>query len=297
MNYICIDIGGTSIKYGVIDDLLHFSKTGSIATEAELGGIHVIHKAAAIACSLSAEDVISGVCVSSAGMIDSETGIVINANPALMPSYTGIRIAETISSACGLPCTAENDVNCAALAEYFHGAASGTDSSLTLTIGTGIGGAFIQHGALLKGHSCSACEVGYLHMEGTTFESLAATSILVKRVAAHYPENASSIDGLWIFDQAIHHQNQICIEEIHRMCHYLSAGISNLCYVLNPEIVVLGGGIARQKDYLEPLIMDSLARDLIPSILNSTRITFARNLNHAGMLGAYCNFRSRSSAI
>ena len=297
MKYICIDIGGTAIKYGIIYEALCFTGEGTLPTQAMQGGLHVLEEITSLVHSLQAMESVAGICISTTGIVDPENGIIMEANPALMPSYTGLHIADALTAASGLPCSIENDVNCAALAEYFHGAGKNTASSLTLTVGTGIGGAFLLNGRLLSGHSFSACEIGYMHMEGTSFEELAAASVLVRRVRMHYPESADSIDGRWIFDQAIRCKNEFCINEIQRMCNYLSQGIANLCYTLNPEVVILGGGIMHQKEYLMPLMEDGLTRELIAPIRSKTRLAFAENDNNAGMLGAYCNFRMRSSAL
>ena len=296
MNRICIDIGGTAIKYGVIDDTLQFSYEDQRPTQAMLGGQHVVENVIEIVHALQEKTTAVSVCISTTGIIDPVKGIILEANPALMPSYTGIHIAEAVTEKTGLPCYVENDVNCAALAEYHHGAAKGAASSLTLTVGTGIGGAFILNGNLLSGHSFSACEVGYMHIEnGISYEELAATSVLVKRVAQHYPQYQSEINGIWIFDRAINQQDAICISEIQRMCHYLALGIANLCYTLNPEVVVIGGGIAHQKDYLMPIINKELSEALIAPVYSATGLRFAGNLNNAGMLGAYINCMNRSS--
>ncbi len=288
--YICIDIGGTAIKYGILNEPSDLSGVGSIPTNAQLGGANVLKTVCDTASALySSEPDARGVCVSSAGIIDSESGTVIEANPALMPSYKGVNIKKAVTERTGLPCSIENDVNCAALAEYHHGAARNSSSALILTVGTGIGGAFIKDGKMLSGHTFSACEVGYIHLEGGSFEELAATSILVKRVSALFPD-VKEIDGRWVFAMAEEKHDQICIDEINRLCHNLALGISDLCYVLNPEVVVIGGGIAHQSEYLKPLIDHEISGLLIPIIRDNTRITFAENLNHAGMLGAYYHF-------
>lgn len=205
------------------------------------------------------------VCISSAGIVNSEEGCILEANDDLIPGYTGIKIADRVKEKFGLPCFVENDVNCAAMAEYYAGAAKGYHSMLMLTIGTGIGGAFITSGKLLKGHTYSACEVGYMNMEEGTFEEIAATSALVARTAKRLCKTADEISGKWIFEQA-QDGNEVCIEEIDRMCDILAKGISNICYVLNPEIVLLGGGISAQTDWLKPRIEMRMEKYLIPVI-------------------------------
>ena len=98
---------------------------------------------------------------------------------------------------------------------------------------------------------------------------------------------AADISGKWIFEQA-QSGNKVCIEEIDRMCDILAKGIANLCYVLNPEIVVIGGGISAQENYLRPSIEKGLDRYLIPEVRRKTKLGFAKFGNHAGMLGACC---------
>ena len=77
------------------------------------------------------------------------------------------------------------------------------------------------------------------------------------------------------------------------MTDALGMGIANICYVLNPEVVVLGGGIMAQKDYLKSRLENSLKNYLLPAVAEHTRLEFAVNGNSAGMLGAYLNFRER----
>lgn len=77
------------------------------------------------------------------------------------------------------------------------------------------------------------------------------------------------------------------------MCEVLGMGIFNICYVVNPEVVVLGGGIMAQKEYLKDRLRKSLDKYLIPSVAQNTRLEFARNQNQAGMLGAFCHFKER----
>ena len=77
------------------------------------------------------------------------------------------------------------------------------------------------------------------------------------------------------------------------MADVLGTGIANICYVLNPEIVVLGGGIMSRKEYLLPRIQDGLKKHLLPAVREKTRIAFAQNGNQAGMLGAFFHFMAR----
>ena len=285
--YICIDIGGTAIKYGVVQsgEIPEIIRTDSCKTPEN--GTKILQKVFDIIEALKRNcGQTEAVCISSAGIVNSEEGCILEANDDLIPGYTGTKIADRVKEKFGTPCFVEKDVNCAAMAEYYAGAAKGYHSMLMLTIGTGIGGAFIAGGKLLKGHTYSACEVGYMNMEEGTFEEIAATSALVARTAKRLHKTADAISGKWIFEQA-QDGNEVCIEEIDRMCDILAKGISNICYVLNPEIVLLGGGISAQTDWLKPRIEMGMEKYLIPVIRKKTKLDFAKFKNQAGMIGAY----------
>lgn len=290
--YICIDIGGTSIKYGMVREDGSFLITGEMPTEAmQYGGPGIMEKAKKIVETYQAEYQPEGICVSTAGMVDCENGKITYASP-LIPDYTGTEIKKTLEELYGIPCEVENDVNCAGLAEHFAGAARGSRISVCLTIGTGIGGAILIDGKVFHGFSGSGCEVGYMHLPGGEFQDLGASSILVKKVASYKNTDPKEINGKYVFEQA-KQGDEDCIRAIREMCEVLGMGIANICYVVNPEVVVLGGGIMAQKEYLKDLLRDSLDKYLLPSVAQHTRLEFAQNQNQAGMLGAYYNFRSR----
>lgn len=290
--YICIDIGGTSIKHGVVREDGTFAVTGEMPTQAmEYGGPGIMEKSKKIVEVYREEYQPEGICISTAGMVDCEKGKITYAAP-LIPNYTGTEIKKTLEDLYGIPCEVENDVNCAGLAEHFAGASKGSSISLCLTIGTGIGGAIIIDGKVFHGFSGSGCEVGYMHLPGGEFQDLGASSILVKKTAEYKRIDPASINGKYVFEQAKQGDSD-CIRAIQEMCEVLGMGIANICYVVNPEVVVLGGGIMAQKEYLKDILRESLDKYLIPSVARHTRLEFAQNQNQAGMLGAYYHFRSR----
>lgn len=288
--YVSIDIGGTSIKHGILDENIKFITSGEVATEAQKGGKNILEKVINIVSEYKKEYTLSGICISTAGMVDCEKGEIIHASD-LIPNYTGTQIKKTLEDIFSIPCEVENDVNCAGLAEYFSGSAKGSSISLCLTIGTGIGGSIIINDRVFHGFSGSACEVGYMNMFKSKFEDLGATSILVKKVAKLKNCSENHIDGKLIFEMA-KNNDEDCIKAIDEMVDVLGMGIANICYVINPEVVVLGGGIMAQKDYLYDKIRLSLDKYLIPTISSKTKLEFAKNQNKAGMLGAYYNFIS-----
>ncbi len=289
--YICIDIGGTSIKYGVLEQCGQFLVIGETPTEAHLGGPSIMEKVKAIIHQFLTSYTPSGICVSTAGMVDCEKGMITYAAP-LIPNYTGTQIRKILEDEFQIPCEVENDVNCAGLAEYFSGAGKDSSICLCLTIGTGIGGAIVMNNQVFHGFSGSGCEVGYMNLPGGNFQDLGASKVLVERVTKKKELKIGSINGKWIFEQA-KSGDADCIAAIDEMVDVLGMGIANICYVLNPEIVVLGGGIMAQKDYLYEKIRASMDHYLLPSISKHTKLAFAQNQNCAGMLGAYYHFCHR----
>lgn len=286
--YISLDIGGTYMKYGLIDENGNILEKNELATEAEKGGPQILDKAMKIIGDYTAEHDIEGVAISTAGMVDTEKGAISYASE-LIPNYTGVNFKNTIREKFDLPCVVENDVNCAGLAEYKTGAGKGSEIAIVLTIGTGIGGSAIINGEVYHGASGSAMEVGYMHVNGSTFETLGSAKALVEKVAKLKEDDVANWDGKKIFDLA-KEGDEICIRAIDEMCDILAIGISNIAYVLNPDMVILGGGIMAQGEYLYDKIDDKLKIHLEKPLYDKISLKFASHQNSAGMLGAYYNY-------
>lgn len=298
--YVSIDIGGTAIKYGIINENGEILKRREMRTEAEKGGPSILKKAVGIVEELKGiEEVgqggISGICISTAGMVDTEKGEIFYAAP-LIPNYAGTKFKAVMEETFGIPCEVENDVNCAGLAECISGCARNSSSTLMLTIGTGIGGCIVLDHKVFHGFSNSACEVGYMHMFDSDFQTLGAASILTKKVAERKGEPQKVWNGYHIFEEA-KAGDEICIQAVAEMVDILGRGIANICYVLNPQTVVLGGGIMAQEEYLKGKIQAAVARYLVPSITRCTTIRFAKHRNDAGMLGAFYHFMEKHGKI
>jgi len=291
--FIAFDIGGTLLKYGVLNEDGTFIEKFESPTEAVLGGLSIIEKVKKYGKGLASKYDIAGICISTAGQVDSNKGTILYAS-SLIPEYTGTPLKEELEAYFHLPVEVENDVNCAGLAESWIGTGKDAKSLFCLTVGTGIGGSYILDNKLHTGHSFSGGEIGYIPIEGNQFQELASTRILIKNVAIRKGISESEIDGKKIFELALS-GDEICIEEIDRLAYYLSKGIATIAYVMNPEMVIIGGGITAQKDYLYPIIMKHLEKDIIPAILSKTKIKIAQNLNDAGMIGAVRHFLLQES--
>lgn len=287
--YISIDIGGTAIKYGIVSENAEVLLKKEMKTEAQKGGPAILEKVIGIVEELKGE-ADAGVCISTAGMVDIEKGEIFYSAP-LIPNYIGTAFKKTVEERFGIPCEVENDVNCAGLAEYKAGAAAGSKAAVMLTIGTGIGGCILLNGEVFHGFSNSACEVGYMHMNDSDFQTLGAASILTNKVSEWKGETEKKWDGYHIFEEA-KKGDKLCLLAIDEMVDILGEGIANICYVINPEVVVLGGGIMAQEQFLKERVECAVKRYLVSSIEEHTKIVFAKHQNDAGMLGAFYHFCS-----
>lgn len=290
--YVSVDIGGTAIKYGILSEDGTILHSGQTNTEAYKGGSEIVRKVTGIVANYQKEGELGGICISSAGMVDPQKGEIFFALPDIIPDYSGTCLKDIMEDIFHIPCEVENDVNCIGLAETISGAAKGKKNVLVLATGTGIGGCAVIDGNVYHGFSGSACEIGYMHIGDSDLQTIGATSALTKKVAAWKKESDTLWDGYRVFEEA-KKGDDLCIRAIDEMADALGKGIANLCYVLNPETVVLGGGIMVEEEYLKEKLELSVNRWLIPAISSKTKMVFAKYQNSAGILGAFYHFRQR----
>ena len=239
---------GTAVKYGVLDENGTFAEKDKMETRAQEGGAAILEKAVGIVQQYLDAYRPAGICISTAGMVvDREKGEIFYAAP-LIPDYAGTNFKNTMEKKFGIPCEVENDVRCAGLAESISGAARGKKYAVCLTIGTGIGGAIILDGKVFHGASGSACEVGYMKMDDSDFQSLGAnSSILSKKVAQKnriIPENGMDTASLKLPGRVIKTVSR-------RSMSWRIAGKGNRQYLLCAESGNRGAGrsIMTQEDY------------------------------------------------
>ena len=288
--YICIDIGGTAIKYGVADTDGHFLTRSSVPTEArEHGGAGIVQKVSAIVSEARAQYAVHGVAISTAGMVDAAAGRIVYALPDAIPDYTGTNWKAILHEEFDLPASAENDVNCAALGELWKGAGRGCSSLFVMTVGTSIGGCLILDGKVVHGASMSAGEIAYMRVPGGRLHERCSAAHLVASVCRTKGLPAGSIDGHAVFD-LLRKGDLAVAEEVAELIDALADAITNVVSVANPERIVLGGGIMAQEEVLRPPLEEALKHRLPPIVYEATTISFAVTQNDAGMLGALYHF-------
>lgn len=293
-NYICFDIGGTSVKYGILNEDSSILMKDSFPSDAlEVGGIGIINNIVTKVNELKNTYELNGVAISTHGMVDSNRGIVLYADDHLIPKYSGLNVKKKVEEETGLVCHIENDVNSAGLGELWNRSDIESENVSMLTVGTGIGSCLIHRGRLISGDSMTSGEIGKIHIDGGVFEDIASTSALCHKIEDRLGLDRGSVNGQMIFEK-VEEDDQVYIEELDYMIDKLAVGISTMAYIYNPGTIILGGGIMARSDYFEPRLNLALKKYLNPMILEKTNIVFASLKNDAGMVGALKNFLNRS---
>ncbi|WP_404454986.1 ROK family protein [Virgibacillus necropolis] len=292
--FIGIDIGGTTIKYSIINEsgeILFHSKT---ATDIRKGIDFLESKLVDIVHSLMLKaEHIQGVGISTTGCVHSKTGEIVHAGNT-MPDYTGTNLKQLIEKEFHITTSVNNDVNAAALGEAWIGAARDINTFFCLTLGTGIGGAFVIDKKLSVGRNFRAGEIGYLRKDefGKSFEDKAATSALI-RTGREKLQN-EHIDGKELFDLA-KTGDETCNRIIDQWCNELSKGIADIICILDPGVIIIGGAVSQQGTYLIEKIRESLKQYVPTTFAESTVLKIAQCGNDAGMLGAVYPFLNDGS--
>ncbi|MGL5594294.1 ROK family protein [Cetobacterium sp.] len=284
MKVISIDIGGTEIKYGLISKEGEILYSAMVETEATKGIENLLEKLYKIIDELNSKDIL-GIGISATGQIDSENGKVVGGTD-IIPGWVGTNLVEILEKKYQLPVTIDNDVNCAALGELWKGAGLGKDNFLCLTIGTGIGGGIVIEKNLLKGESNIAGEFGHMRIcvDGSSkiYQDYASTTALIRLV---FEKTGKKLNGKQIFEE-VNKKNEEYISIVEKWIDYFTDGLVNLIYIFNPRLIIIGGGVSKQGDYLKKLIEISLETKVMKNYLALLDIKMAEKGNEAGMLGA-----------
>ncbi|WP_163255719.1 ROK family protein [Bacillus tropicus] len=284
--YIAFDIGGTQIKYGIVSETGTVLKHKTIPTEIHLGGEQIIQKLILLSKKLMGEHTILGIGISTAGIVDVNKGIVTGGADHI-PGYSTIPIMNRLQEVLKVPVSIDNDVNCAAFGEKWNGSEREKGNFIMLTLGTGIGGAIFIDGELYRGHSFSAGEWGNMLIEGKAFEEVASISGLIHLVRKYKGEG--DWNGKTIFELYDKGDREVT-QAVEVFFKHLAIGISNLAYIFNPEMIVIGGGITDRGNQFLKEVKEEVEKYLQKEIYNNCEIELAQNGNCAGMIGAIYHF-------
>ncbi|ULT56695.1 ROK family protein [Neobacillus drentensis] len=291
--YMVFDIGGTYIKYAVMDETAKKFKSGKLMTPKD--GLEIFLQTLQRIVEQYSDDFdLQGIAVSSPGSVDVKTGFIGGASA--IPYIHGVNMTGLIKERTGLQTAIENDANCAALAEGWLGAAKGTDYYICIVIGTGIGGSIVLNQSILRGAKLHGGEFGYMIMGAPfqeeplqgTWSLVASTNALVEEVKKGKLLGKGTLDGEEVFRLAEEGDSvaQECLTEFYKR---LAIGIYNLKYALDPEKILIGGGISKQQDVIAGINRElKRLRDDISTL--HIEVEACQFGNDANLIGALFHF-------
>jgi predicted NBD/HSP70 family sugar kinase len=279
---LAFDVGGTWVKYGIVDAAGRLLFVDQLATRGAADGPALLAQLIAVAGPLVALHRPAGVAFSTLGIIDAHEGRLVGAAEAIA-GWFGQSPKASFEETFGLPAVVENDGNCVALAEGWTGAAAGLRHFLALTLGTGIGGGVVIDGRLYRGAHGGAGEWGYMHIDGVMWEDHASPRGLAE--AAERARPGCGLDAEGVFD-ARDAGDAAMGEVVARWFDLLATGLANLLFAFNPARVVVGGGITARGPAFLAELRAATARRLRPDFHRMCDLQLASAGNHAGLLGA-----------
>lgn len=298
MKLMVFDVGGTEIKYSVMDESLERRHSGSVPTPMTcqedfidvLYGIYEPFK-----------DEVEGIAMSLPGFIDSERGICLGGG-ALRYNHRQ-EVAAPLSRRTGVPVHIANDGKCAALAELRDGALKGCQNASVYIIGTGVGGGLIINGEILNGRHFTAGEYSFVRVGNSDWDDPGTTSGMVCSTIGLLELNRrfngfstdELLNGKQFFDK-VNAGDKASIEVLKRFCKQVAMQIANLTILLDLEKVAIGGGISKQPVLIETIrkCLDDLYDNPSPYFdpaLPKTELVLCRYGSEANQVGAYYYYK------
>lgn len=322
-----MDLGGTNIVVGVLP--IDGGDGGMVAlrtvpTEAQRGAKYVVDRIIALIDEVRAEVLsryggegpdFAGIGIGSPGPLDRKTGTVIN-TPNL--GWRNFPLRDLISNGAGLPATLDNDANCATYGEWWLGAGRNVDTLVGLTLGTGIGGGIVLNGEIFHGISDAAGEIGHMTIDSTgrrckcgnygCLEAYASGPAIALRAMEGIEAGAESllpalvngrledITAATVYE-AVVLGDPYANEVMRETAKFLGAGVGNLLNILNPEMVVITGGVTRAGDHLFVPLRAEVRRRAFKSAEEACQIVSARLPGTAGVIGAAAVFKKETYGV
>ncbi|WP_310529481.1 ROK family protein [Nocardioides sp.] len=303
--WVGVDVGGTKVLAGVVDVMGHVGRTARRATPGRRVDIAQVEDALEAAVLEAADGFpIAGVGVAAAGFVDAAADRVMFA-PHL--PWQGQNVRERLSERWGVPVVLDNDANCAAVAEWTYGAARGAHSALVVTMGTGIGGAILMDGRLVRGANGMAGEFGHMQVvpDGQTcecggrgcWEQYSSGNALVRFARQRMGEQPSVLEEASggnpdrvtgpMVTEAAEAGDMVARQAFASVGDWLGVGVANLVAAFDPDVVVIGGGVSQAGDRLLEPARNALQRSLVAAAHRAVPPIVSALLGpEAGLVGA-----------
>ena len=314
MYRIGIDLGGTNIAAGIVNEKFEIIAKDSTPTMAERDGEEIVKDIAALCKKLCAEQNlteadITSLGIASPGVVDDNSGEVIYANNLNFRHFPIIPLLKKYLNISEMHI--DNDANAAAWGEAIAGAAKGSSSSVMITLGTGVGGGIVSDGKVFKGFNSAAGELGHIviRVDGRQctcgrkgcWETYSSATGLIRSTEEKMAEcrekniptlmqtladERGKVNGRTAFD-ALRMGDKAAEEVVNEYVHYLASGIASMINIFQPEVLSIGGGISNEGDFLlERLVPEVRAQQYGTEFLPQTDIRIAKLRNDAGIIGA-----------
>jgi len=314
-----VDLGGTSINVGVLPyEGGQVLGMRSMPTNSDHGAKFVVDRMVEMIRGSMAdasreagipEDGIIGIGLGSPGPLDRKTGTVIE-TPNL--GWRNFPLRDLISNSIGLPAELDNDANCATIGEWWMGEGKGTSTLVGVTLGTGIGGGIVLDGRVFHGAADVAGEVGHMTIDSTGRKCKCGNYGCLEAYASGPAIAARAIEGLETGEtsllpsivggdlsrvtaetvyEAIIAGDLYAKEVMRETAKFLGAGLANLINLLNPEMVVISGGVTRAGEHLFEPLRAQIRRRAFRHAEESCRIVSTSLSGMAGVIGAAYMFR------
>ena len=291
-----IDIGGTNVKFGVVDglDIIYKSDipTGAKRQDNEIVA-DIIEECRNI---LSKYDAIDKIGIGSPGGIDSDNGIVLGAANI---NFKNTPICKMITDATGIPARVGNDANCAVLGELYAGYGKEYKNVILVTLGTGVGGGIIIDGKPYLGTRGDAGEIGHMIIncdgikcgcgEDGCYEAYASVTALIRQTKEAIEENpdclmaknaekAGKVSGRTAFD-AMREGCPVGAKVVDTYLNYIATGLKSIYQIFRPDVIVLGGAISNEGEYMTKPLTEKLG-------CKNVIIATSKLKNDIGIIGA-----------
>ncbi len=298
-----VDIGGTTVKIGMVSDEGKILEKWEIKTDTSNKGENILPDvAASIKAKIEEEKLdksqISGIGIGVPGPVDSK-GIVHN---AVNLGWGTFNVDEKMKELTGFTCRTGNDANVAALGEMWKGGGMGYSDIVMVTLGTGVGGGIIVDGKVLNGSVGAGGEIGHIHVNddetipcgcgnyGCLEQYASATGIartaseMLKTWNKETVLTAQDTSAKAVFD-GVKAGDELCIEVAKKFGEVLGKGLSVIADVVNPEAFVIGGGVSKAGEVVLDYIRPSMTKNIFKGASNA-KLVLATLGNDAGAIGA-----------
>lgn len=303
--YIGIDLGGTNIVAGVVDENYQILTKASVKTNLPRPEQEIAADMAAVARQAAEEaglslDQIEWIGVGTPGIANSATGIIEYSNNL---GFCNTPMVQYLEEALGRPAFIENDANAAAYGEYVAGAAKGAKHAVCITLGTGVGGGIIIDGKIYCGSNFGGAEIGHtvIDVNGPmcscgrkgcfeVFSSATGLIRMTKEALAAHPESAMKdeerITGRTAFNY-MRAGDETAKQVVDDYIRYLAAGITNTINIFQPDVLCIGGGVCNEGDPLLLPMKEIVKKEVYTrNSPKNTEIVIAKLGNDAGIIGA-----------